>query len=356
MLNVWARQMTLLDVIVQSQDAVPRLWQEKNLRVHYAPGGDRKLHSERFLGWTLRRLRWIHHHDPIDIVNGSDLLGGIAGLLLKPWMGWRVIAQLQGQFLPPSPFLYSPLRRRVIHFLTRYICRHADAIRCLYQAAAEHVQSLGVQPARIAVIPSRCDPKLFNPDRFALRSRGGHHLLYVGNFVSGKGLHVLLSALPDIVADFPSTRLTLVGSGPQQAELKALVRTNKLDAHVEFAGRVSHDDVPALMHEADLFVLPSLSEATPRVVMEAMAMNLPVVATRVGGIPEMLEDGITGRLVQPGSVPELVDAITWAFHHPEWIKTVAERARRQVLNRFTLERHIEQMMALHQRVLLESHR
>jgi glycosyltransferase involved in cell wall biosynthesis len=352
MLQVWAKHMTQLNVIIQSQDGTPRFWQEQNLRVHYAPGGHRVCSSERFLLWTLRRILWIHQRAPIDIINGSDLLGSIAGLLLKPLIHGKVIAQLQDEFLPPNRFLYAPLRRMVIHALAKYICRHADVVRCLYQAAADHVMSLDVSPSRVVTIPSRCDTSLFSPDRFPPRHKGSSKLLYVGSLVLRKGLHFLLVALSDIVRCFPATRLTIVGSGPQQAELEAMVHARKLEDHIEFLGRIPHDQVPLLMHEADLFVFPSLSEATPRVVMEAMAMTLPVVATRVGGIPEMIEDGVTGRLVQPGSAPELADTITWIFRHPEWIKTVARRARQHVVNHYTLERHIEQMLALHQRVFL----
>jgi glycosyltransferase involved in cell wall biosynthesis len=353
MLQVWAKHMTQLDVIIQSQDQTPRLWQEENLQVHYAPGGHRICRSGRFLWWTMRRLHWIHQHTPIDIISGSDLLGSMAGLLLKPLIRGKVIAQLQGQFLPPSRFLYPPLRRMVMHAVTKYICRHADVVRCLYQAAAADVMALGVSPSRIVTIPSRCDTSLFNPDRFPPRDKSGSRLLYVGNLVLGKGLQFLLVALSDIVRCFSATRLTIVGSGPQQAELEAMVHARKLEDHVEFLGRIPHDQVPQLMHKADLFVFPSLSEATPRVVMEAMAMALPVVATRVGGIPEMVEDGVTGRLVQPGSAPELADAIMWVFRHPAWIKTVERRARQHVVHHYTLERHIEQMLALFQRAFRE---
>jgi glycosyltransferase involved in cell wall biosynthesis len=353
MLKIWAGYMTQLDVMVQSQDGTARLWQEGNFRVHYAPGSHCMLRNGRFVLWTMRRLLWLHRREPVDIVNGSDLFGSLMGLLLKPWMHGKVIAQLQGQFLPPSPFLYTPLRRKMIHALTRYICRHADAVRCLYAAAAERVRLLGVPASRIVTIPSRCDTALFDPNRFPPRTQKGSQLLYVGNLVPGKGLRFLLLALQEVVRCFPSVRLAMVGSGPQQAELEAMVHSLHLEGHVEFVGLLPHDKVPSLMHKADVFVFPSLSEATPRVVMEAMAMALPVVATRVGGIPEMIEDGITGRLVQPGVARELAAAIMWIFRHPEWVQTAGERARHRVVNHYTLERHIEQMMALHQQVFTQ---
>src|SRR5262245_13472908 len=98
MLKVWASYMTRLDVFVQSQDGTARLWQEGNLRVHYAPGGQRRWRNACFVLWTLRRLLWLHKRVPVDIVNGSDLFGSLVGLLLRPRIGGKVIAQLQGQF------------------------------------------------------------------------------------------------------------------------------------------------------------------------------------------------------------------------------------------------------------------
>ena len=119
----------------------------------------------------------------------------------------------------------------------------------------------------------------------------GNKLLYVGNLIPMKGVSSLLEAHRAVIRQFPSSILTIVGSGWQKTELKELARTMGIDRQVQFLGRIPNDELPLIMHESDLFVLPSLSEATPRAIMEAMAMELPVVATRVGGIPEMVDDG-----------------------------------------------------------------
>jgi len=105
------------------------------------------------------------------------------------------------------------------------------------------------------------------------------------------------------------------------------------------------------MYKSDVFVFPSLSEATPRAVMEAMAMELPVVATRVGGIPEMIENGRTGLLVEPASPEQLAEAICRALHDPVWAREAGQLARQRVLERYTLEKHNERMIALHHKVL-----
>lgn len=351
MLKGWAKQMSRLDVIVQSEDRTTRIWQEDNLVVHYAPGYRGVLRAVQFLLWASKRLVQIHRQDPVHIVNGSDLLGSLCGLLLRPWMSTKVIAQLQDEFLNPSSFLYSRIRGWAIRALAIHICRHANMVRCLYRTAAKQVVSLGVPESRVVTVPSRCDVALFNPEYYAKRSTKGTNLVYVGSLVPRKGLNFLLSALPSVIQEYPSVTLTIVGDGPQKIELEGLVRTLGLGHNVRFLGRLPHNELPYVMRCADLFIFPSLSEATPRAIMEAMAMELPVIATRAGGIPEMIEDGVTGILVQPASTMELANAIIWALRNPEWARRAGKKGRQHVLERYTLEKHIEQMVALHRKVL-----
>ncbi len=351
MLKDWAKHMARLDVIVQSQDDTARIWQEDNLVVHYAPGFSKSFRVVRFLLWALRRLVWIHQRDPVDVVNGSDLLGSLCGLLVRPWMGTKVIAQLQGEFLNSRSFSRSRIRAWAIRALAIYVCRHSDMVRCLYSAAAEQVVSLGVQQSRVVTIPSRCDTTLFDSKRYPKRNEMGTSLLYVGNLVPGKGLNFLLSSLPSVIQNFPSAILTIVGDGSQKEELLELVQALCLDNNVKFLGRIPHDELPSVMSSADLFVFASLSEATPRAVMEAMAMELPVVATRVGGVPEMVEDGLTGLLVDPGSPHQLAEAICRVLRDPLWMKEAGRIGRLCVQENYTLEQHVQRMVALHYHVV-----
>jgi glycosyltransferase involved in cell wall biosynthesis len=208
-----------------------------------------------------------------------------------------------------------------------------------------------VPNSRIAVVPSRCDAALFDVRGFPLKHSSGHRLLYVGNLIKGKGVHILFEALSAVIRDYPNAVLSIVGSGPLERDLKKLANRIGLTSHVVFLGRRRHDELPTIMHEADLFVFPSLSEAMPRAVLEAMAMELPVIATRVGGIPEMIEAGVTGVLVRPASTIELTEAIVWILHHPEWAEGAGRLARQRVLECYTLEQHTERMVALHHKVL-----
>jgi len=143
------------------------------------------------------------------------------------------------------------------------------------------------------------------PNGICLKSVGlahGDAILFVGRLEKLKGLEYLLAAMQEC----PEETLLIVGDGPEMGHLARLAQGMQ---NVTFVGQVSHAEVVQYMQKARVLVLPSLSEGLPNVVLEAMAHGLPVIASRVGGIPDLLTDGVTGFLVTPGSVPELVRAI-----------------------------------------------
>lgn len=351
MLKAWAKQMEQLDVIVQGSQKKYRIWRDGNLVIHYAPSLAFVRHVPGFILWAAYKLIALHSKAPIDIVNGSDLWGGLVGIMLRLVTRVKVLAQLQGEFLPPSRFSYPAIYRGPLYLIALFVCRNADIVRCLYQAAAERLAALGVSRSKIAVVPSRCDTTLFDINRFPPKRSKGCRLLYVGNLISGKGIHFLLHAFLRIIRKYPESTLSIVGKGPQEFELKKLTVKLGLSSYVRFLGHIKHDELPAIMHQADLFVFPSLSEGTPRAVLEAMAMELPIVATRVGGIPEMIVDGVTGVLVQPASITDLAEAIIWALSHPEWAEKAGRLARQHVLQNYRLDQHTERMLALHYKLL-----
>jgi glycosyltransferase involved in cell wall biosynthesis len=139
------------------------------------------------------------------------------------------------------------------------------------------------------------------------RDGAGAHLLFVGRLAAVKGVPVLLEAMESLIADHPGLRLTLVGDGPERAALEA--RAEGLRGHVDFVGYKSQDEVAALLREATALVLPSFAEGLPVVLMEALAARVPVVATRIAGVAELVEDGVSGRLVAPGDAGGLRAAL-----------------------------------------------
>jgi len=135
------------------------------------------------------------------------------------------------------------------------------------------------------------------------------------------------------VEDCPQASLNLVGDGPLQDELRGMAASNGLDGHIQFAGRVAHEEIPAYLRQADLFVLPSLSEGLPLVLVEAMSAGIPVIASQVGGIPDVVVaegEERNGRLVPAADPEALAGAILEMFRHPEEARQMGLNGRARV--------------------------
>jgi colanic acid/amylovoran biosynthesis glycosyltransferase len=171
-------------------------------------------------------------------------------------------------------------------------------------------------------------------------------ILYVGRLVPEKGQGVLLHALARLRARGRPVRATLVGAGPERESLEALARRLGVAAHVRFTGALGQEQILALYEDAALFCLPSFAEGVPCVLMEAMAMELPVLSTFVAGIPELVEDGVSGLLVAPGRPDLLALALERLLADPALCRELARAGRKKVVEEFAIERSAEQLYAI----------
>ncbi len=162
-------------------------------------------------------------------------------------------------------------------------------------------------------------------------------LLTVARLERTKGFEFLVRALPRLIRDFPDVRCVWVGEGKDREWITGQVHEHGVAEHVLFTGYRS--DVERLMRAADLFVLPTQFEGLPFVLLEAMARRLPIVASDVGGIPELIHDHVHGLLTRAGDSCSLLEALRWALHHPEKVKAMALAAEQRV-QEFSEERMI----------------
>jgi glycosyltransferase involved in cell wall biosynthesis len=168
-------------------------------------------------------------------------------------------------------------------------------------------------------------------------------VLIVGQLARRKGHEVLLRALRQ---SRHRPHLTIVGDGPERARLERLAAILGLSSRVTFAGARGQDEVPGFYASATLFCLPSFQEGVPVVLMEAMARGIPVIATRVMGVPELVEDGESGVLVSPGRADELAAAIDALLDDPERAAVMGRAGRERVLARYDLEHNVREMARL----------
>ncbi|MCP4265480.1 MAG: glycosyltransferase [Candidatus Brocadiaceae bacterium] len=170
-------------------------------------------------------------------------------------------------------------------------------------------------------------------------------------FDACKGHLYLFQAIEKLVSDGIKNIVCLViGDGRINKELKRLVSEKKLERYIKFLGY--RKDIPILLKSIDIVVAPSIQESFGMAPLEAMAMNVPVVATRVGGLAELVEDGKTGILVSPGDVNSLSEAIKYLIESPSTRKKMGKAGRKRVEERFRIENNVRKTEALYLEVLL----
>ena len=171
--------------------------------------------------------------------------------------------------------------------------------------------------SHIHVVRCGVNPDVYVPPAHRSASICHAEILCVGRLLPGKGLSLLLESAAALIASGLDVRVRLVGDGPARHALEHDVQRLGLAERVTFTGAIGQDQLVSVYEQADIFCLPSFAEGIPVVAMEAMAMELPVVTTRIAGVPELVEDRVDGILVTPGRVDELTEALHRLVVAPE---------------------------------------
>ena len=225
------------------------------------------------------------------------------------------------------------LRRVFSPMVDRYVAVSSDLSRWL-------TEKVSIPARKVATIPNGVDSVRFNgAGRSEARRRLGVSAEQVvvgtvGRLDPVKDQASLVKAFAALGPSRPAARLIIVGDGPCRVELTKLIGDLGLEGHAVLLGE--RQDVPELMAAMDVFVLPSIAEGMSNTVLEAMATGLPVVATKVGGNPELIEDGLTGRLVSPLDVSGLTDAIDGYLDDGHIRALHGKASRQRAVERFDL--------------------
>jgi glycosyltransferase involved in cell wall biosynthesis len=223
------------------------------------------------------------------------------------------------------------------------IIRKADAYVAISEEIRRGLLRDGIPAEKIHRIPNFVDFGTFYPPgreareegRAAFGWSGKTVLLYAGRLAPIKGLDRLLEAFREISREFPDLLLVLLGEGPMRPSLEEQASRSGISGAVHFLGRV--DNVSEYMRVADVFVLPSLLEGMPNALLEAMATGLPAVATRTGGVVDVLEHGRNGLLAVPGNAGELAESIRTLLATPGLRERLGQAAYEEVRSSFSLE-------------------
>jgi glycosyltransferase involved in cell wall biosynthesis len=194
------------------------------------------------------------------------------------------------------------------------------------------------------------DPSVF--DRRPPRGGSGPcRLICVARLAPVKGQHVLVDAMQELIGQGREVELSFVGDGPDRRALERHVARLGLTGKVMFEGWCNQDRVKTLYQSSDIFVLASFAEGVPVVLMEAMAMEIPCIATRITGVPELITDGTEGFLVTPSDAAEIATAVARLMDSAELRDRIGKASREKVVSRFHLGRNVTALSAIFERRL-----
>ena len=215
--------------------------------------------------------------------------------------------------------------------------RRAAAVLALTPRLARLLVDRGVDPDRVQVVPSGVRPGLFAtdhggtfPDPFP--HLGRPRVVFVGRLAPQKGVATLVQAAARLRS--ATAQVLLVGDGPDRPALESEIDRFGLHGRVHVTGFVAHQQVPAVLAQTDVFVMPSVYEELGSALVEAQWAGVPVVATRVGGIPDVVDDGVTGVLVPPGDPAALARAVDDLLGHPDRARALAVEGRAAAMRRY----------------------
>jgi len=248
------------------------------------------------------------------------------------------------------------MKVRLFENLERHSLRFADFVISVSEGYTGYVRSAGVPVAKIHIVQNAIDiDRMHAHINHAQEKRkelgfGIEDVLIAtaGRLSPEKAQADLIIAFSHIYEKFPKARLLIIGDGAQREHLELLVREQSI-RNVSFLG--FRHDVDAIMNGVDLFVLPSLTEGLPNVILEAFACSKPVVATSVGGVPEIVDDGISGFLVPPSRPDLLADAVEKLLSDPELRQTMGQAGYLKVKAKFTFEAQTRKLESIYHEIL-----
>lgn len=290
-------------------------------------------------------------HYPVRIWHGHDYKSNMLGLALRPFWDMKLVTTVHG-------WVRRTIKTPLYYAVDRWCLPYYHHVVCVSEDLVERVRDLGVPDERLTLVPNAIDERRFcrqyAPGASPLRRRHGvppgrRIIGAVGRLSAEKAFNNLIHATHALVGEGIDVALWIAGTGDGRDDLQRLIEHLGLEDRVELLGFVS--DTIELYHAMDLFVLSSLREGLPNVVLEAMAMGVPVVATRVAGVPRLIRDGETGLLCRPGQVDELAGAMRRALADEPLSSRLGRAGRTVIENDFSFTKRMATIRSIYDRLM-----
>lgn len=278
---------------------------------------------------------------------------GYAGLMLKRKYNIPLVCSFEGSDID----VYPKYGRRTL-YLTYRVIRGADQTTAVSNALKAVAESIAIPEREIQVIYDGCDLETFTYNeeyRLQIRKKLGISLnekviIFVGHLLKDKGVFELANAFIQLNSKYSDLHLIFVGEGPEYQALNEIIFSNGLDNKIHLVGRKLHSEIPRWLSTADMLVLPSYHEGFPLVGIEAMACGKPVVATRIGGIPEAIDEE-TGILVDKEDVSSLAKGIGELIENKDKREKMGKRGREIVEEKFTWKNSAIKLRRIYEKLI-----
>lgn len=299
--------------------------------------------------WDLRvvwRLLKICRDEKVTIWHGHDYKSNAIGMLIRLFYRMHLITTVHG-------WVRHTRRTPLYYWIDRLSLRFYKKIVCVSEDLLQACVASGVPPAKCEVILNAIDTTVYAPvsdcnsSREQLGIPADRYLIgSVGRLSVEKGYNFLIDAVDRLIREGHNISLLIVGEGNIRGELEAQIERLGLQSRIQLAGYQSN--TIDLYRAMDLFVLASLREGLPNALLEAMAMEVPVVVTSVGGIPQVICDHENGVLVEPGDAKILADAVREMLVHRDLALKMARKARETVEQDYSFNRRMDRMVQLYE--------
>ena len=301
---------------------------------------------------VLSRARWIAGAFRPDIVQTHGYKADAVGLFLRWRLGVPWLAFSHGR-------TDEGARTRLYHRVGDLLLRRADRIVAVSAARKAGLTAQGCAAAKVAMVHNAVTMPSAGDDVTAVRRELGVRddrplIAVVGRLSPEKGCTYFVDAMADVVRALPGVQALVIGEGQEDERLRAQAASLGLGDAVRFIGY--RRDLDRVYPAIDLLVLPSLSEGLPNVVLEAMAHARAVVATRVGGVPEVVDDGVSGVLVPPADAPALARAIVTVLRDTRARAAMGEVGRARIVRDFSVAARTARLLALYATLLQPARR
>jgi len=308
-----------------------------------------------FTLFGLFRIRQLSKKYDFDIYQASDAGGAILALIASRLYGKKFVFEVQGDIFDYPSHVGGRMHSSLVQFFSEVIVKKADYIRIVSPFLYHPLDRFGIDRNKVFLVPPRCNSILFNKKNVVGEKedyyKSKYNLLFVGNLLVAKGVDILLEAFALINKENQDIGLTFVGDGEERDRLVSRSIELGIQDRVSFLGKIEYESIPNMMYYADVLVLPSIEEGVGRVLLEAMAMNLPIVASNVGGIPLVIDDGRDGLLFEVGDIEGLKDKVLLLLNDASFSKEMTKIAHQKFLENYEYEVSMKMFLNMYKSIL-----